>query len=131
MLIAIRAKQTEHYCIANDFTVPYMVLEACRTSMKRVRAIVDGELIVFSIDAELTQGYTVCKASGSLSCTWAIAHVVGKIGITKSYIVEFSITVGHAYGSHTSSKALQFDVCAACIGKFIRCYYTMRCSNTI
>ena len=78
---------------------PYLVLEAVRTTVKVVRAVVDREGVLYPVKCELSESDSVCISAGNLSCARSVTEIACSIRITQNNVSEDAVSVRHDSGN--------------------------------
>ena len=58
--------------------------------MESVGTIVDGQLIVTAVNAQMSAGNAVGISSGHLAGAWTVGYIIGGVGITECHVIELS-----------------------------------------
>ena len=95
VLVAIGAYESEHHSVTFELAVPNLVLEALRSAMQSIRAIVDGKLILLSAHCKLSLSYTVGIASRHFAGARTVVEIVGSISISKHHISHIALCIRH------------------------------------
>ncbi len=105
LAIGADTRENDGIVIVVNTRFPNLILEAFGAAMKSVRAIVDGQLIVASIDAELASGDAVGITSGDFTGTRTVGNIVGRISVAKSDIGKVAFAVGDFDTDDSGSEA--------------------------
>ena len=98
---------------------PHLVLEAFRTAVEAVRAVVYRKRVFLAVQSELSEGYAVGISSRYLSGTWTVTEIACRLRIAQNYVSHVSVLVRNDYGHDGRTEIRKFHICAVCVGKCI------------
>ena len=99
---------------------PHLVLEAVRTSVKVVRAIVYRKFILLAIKGKLTESNAVGISARNLSSTRTITEIAHRIRISEGYIRKVSVLVRNHHSHDTGTDIRQLDIGSGLIFQSIK-----------
>ncbi len=128
----------KHVVFRSYFRFPYLVLETFGTTVQGVGAVVDGEVILFAVEREQSEGYAVGTPSGNLAGTGAVVVIVRGVGIAEHYVGHVAGGIRHYGRDYARTKRRQHHLGAGVVcegiecdvsfdrGVFLACYFHCR-----
>ena len=75
--------------------LPDLVLEAVRAAVQMVGAVVDRQLVSYTVEGKTPLGDTVGKAPGTLAEARSVVEIILRLAIAKHHVAEAPGLVGH------------------------------------
>jgi hypothetical protein len=100
--------------------LPDLVLEAFRTAMKVVRAVVDRKGVFLAVELELAESDAVGISSRHLARAWTVAEIAFRLRISEHHVSQIAVLVRHHDRNDSRSDARKLYVCALLILESIK-----------